>query len=184
MTYPSSSPPSSSFALPFSLVESVLNNHIPPENLPPSIASETPLPNREALLTALTQTDTAINAVEVFHVMCNQADLQDQIAQFYFRNGTFAREMDGLRNLNDGVDWFTEVRGQALQNGKEAIVIFIPRALLILDWGKEVYYEERRVGYPVDREKYYNCNFGHLEYITQDICIIRRNGEVHDICRG
>ena len=80
MTYPSSSPRSSSFALPFSLMESVLNNHIPPENLAPSIASETPLPNREALLTALTQTDTAINTIEVFQIMCIQADLQDQIA--------------------------------------------------------------------------------------------------------
>jgi hypothetical protein len=128
MSSPSPSPTSSSFALPFSLVESVLNNHIPPDNLPPSIASKNPLPNREALLTALTQTDTAINAVEVVHITDNQADLQDQIAQFYFRNGTFTRELDGLRNLNDGVDWFTEVRGQALQNGKEAIVISIPEA--------------------------------------------------------
>jgi hypothetical protein len=105
-------------------VESVLNNHIPTDDLPPSAASQNPLPNREALLTALTQTDTAINAVEVPHSKF-LSDFQGQIAQFYFRNGTFAREADGLRNLNDGVDWFTEVREQALQHGREANVYIL-----------------------------------------------------------
>ena len=40
----------------------------------------------------------------------------------YFRNATFSREVDGLRNLNSAIDWFGSVRQQAMETGKTAIV--------------------------------------------------------------
>ena len=40
----------------------------------------------------------------------------------YFGNGTFSREVNGLRNLNSAVDWFIAVREQSIVAGQTAIV--------------------------------------------------------------
>ncbi len=52
----------------------------------------------------------------------NSVDKQERLAQVYYRNATFSRESDGLRNLNGGVDWFAAIREQALEMGHIAIV--------------------------------------------------------------
>jgi len=40
----------------------------------------------------------------------------------FYSNAAFTRENEGLLNLNGGVDWFVDVKNQALLNGTTAIV--------------------------------------------------------------
>lgn len=47
------------------LVQSICNNYIPPDTAPDDIASYTPLPDRQALLETLAETDVAIRQIEV-----------------------------------------------------------------------------------------------------------------------
>ena len=53
-------------SLPSSLVQSVRNNHVPPDSAPENIATLAPLTTRQSLMEALTETDSAIRQVDVF----------------------------------------------------------------------------------------------------------------------
>ena len=52
-------------SLPSSLVQSVRNNHVPPDSAPENIASLAPLTTRQSLMDALTETDSALRQIEV-----------------------------------------------------------------------------------------------------------------------
>jgi hypothetical protein len=52
-------------SLPGAFVESVTNNHVPPDSRDEDIATLAPFPDRHSLVEALNHTDTAIHAIEV-----------------------------------------------------------------------------------------------------------------------
>jgi hypothetical protein len=56
---------SSPSSLTSSLIESVRNNHVPPDSVPENVASLAILTTRESLVEALTQADYAIQKVDV-----------------------------------------------------------------------------------------------------------------------
>ena len=124
------SSPSSTSASP--LVQAVQNNHVPPDFAPSGIAALPAVPTRESLLETMAETDAAIQELNVlppFRPTGDEetpADWQEKLLQLYFRNATFSREDDGLRNLNGGIDWFTSVKQQATENGQIAVVPPIP----------------------------------------------------------
>jgi len=58
-------PISSTALLPSAFVSSVLNNHIPPDTLEPSLAAHSALPTHASIIAALSETDAAIHQLEV-----------------------------------------------------------------------------------------------------------------------
>jgi len=53
-------------SLPSTFVQSVRNNHVPPDDAPDDVAGLTPFPDRQSLIDALSTTDFAIHEIEVF----------------------------------------------------------------------------------------------------------------------
>ena len=119
----SSSSPATSFHSASSyLAESILNNHVPPDLAPEDIASFSPVADRQSIVNALADTEGAIRKIEV-SLSNVPADCKEKLADAYYQNGTFSREVDGMGNLMTGVDWFQSVKNQALNYGERAIVL-------------------------------------------------------------
>jgi hypothetical protein len=119
---------SSSLPLPHcssALALSVSNNHVPPDSIPPDAGSYPLLTTRQSLLEELSETESAIRQLEVSTLeMYSVSYSQERLVHVYFHNALFARENEGLQNLNEGVDWFTTVRQQATQN-EQALIVYL-----------------------------------------------------------